>query len=104
MFKRIIISLFLISLLSGCTSRSLVEGSEATYRGIVTDRAMSSNSYDRYGRAYINILTDSGELMLFWYIDDAPRPNGLKIGDYVEIQSSIEEESNYLVATSVEIL
>ena len=72
---RIAITLITILLLTGCTSRSIVEGSEATYYGIVTDRAMSSNQYDRYGRPYISILIDSDEGMLFWCADEDPTPD-----------------------------
>lgn len=100
--KKLITVLLTVVLLSGCTSRSLVEGSEATYYGTVTDRAMSSTPYDKYGRPYINILTDTGESMVFWSTKKDDRiPNEVHVGDYVKIESAIEDETGYLVVVSV---
>ena len=100
--KRLIAVLLIALLLSGCTSRSLVEGSEAIYYGTVTDRAMSSTSYDKYGRPYINILTDTDETMCFWSTTKDDRiPTGIHVGDYVEIESATENETGYLVVVSI---
>ena len=100
--KKLITVLLIALLLSGCTSRSLVEGREAIYYGTVTDKAMSSTPYDKYGRPYINILTDIGETMCFWSTTKDNRiPNEVHNGDYVKIESVIEDESGYLVVVCV---
>lgn len=100
--KKLITVLLTLVLLSGCTPRSLVEGSEATYYGTVTDRAMSSTSYDKYGRPYINILTDTDETMCFWSTKKDDRiPTEIRVGDYVRIESAIEDESGYLIVVSI---
>ena len=100
--KKFFATLLMVVLLSGCTSRSLVEGSEAIYYGTVTDRAMSSTSYDKYGRPYINILTDVGESMGFWSTKkDNHIPNEVHVGDYVKIESAIEDESGHLIVVSI---
>ena len=100
--KKLFATLLMVVLLSGCTSRSLVEGSEAIYYGTVTDRAMSSTSYDKYGRPYISILTDTGETMCFWSTKKDDRiPTEVHVGDYVRIESAIEDETGYLVVVSV---
>ena len=100
--KKFFATLLIVVLLSGCTSRSLVEGSEAIYYGTVTDKAMSSTPYDKYGRPYINILTDIGETMCFWSTTKDNRiPTEIHVGDYVEIESAIEDESGYLIVVSI---
>ena len=86
--------------LAGCSSK-LVEGSEKTYSGIVTDRAISVvNEGDRHGRSYIIISTDD-EDVCFWLIKDCE--TDAKIGDKVIIKSAIEEQTNLLVAINVTI-
>lgn len=98
------LSLVIIGVLnfSGCGSDKIVEGSEKTYYGIVTDRAMSVvNEGDLVGRPYIIISTADGTETCFWmkknYSCDA------QIGDTVTIESSIEEETNLLVAMKVTV-
>ena len=61
-------TVLLLSLVA-CGNR-LVEGSEKTYYGTVTDRAMSVvNEGDRQGRAYISITTDNEDIQ-FWLTKD----------------------------------
>ena len=92
-------TVLLLSLVA-CDNR-LVEGSEKTYYGTVTDRAMSVvNEGDRQGRAYISITTDNGDI-LFWLTKDCE--TDAKIGDKVIVESAIEEQTNLLVATSITV-
>ena len=92
-------TVLLLSLVA-CGNR-LAEGSEKTYYGTVTDRAMSVvNEGDRQGRAYISITTDNGDI-LFWLTKDCE--TDAKIGDKVIVQSAIEEQTNLLVATSITV-
>lgn len=50
--------------LVGCDCSKLGEGSEKTYFGTVTDRAMSVvNEGDRQGRPYIIISTDNNMVL-----------------------------------------
>lgn len=80
---------------------NLVEGSEATYYGTVTDRAMSVvNEGDRQGRAYIIISTVNGDIC-FWFTQNCE--TNAKVGDNVIIESAIEEQTNLLVATSITV-
>ena len=99
--KKVIISIFtFVCILSlfGCSSR-LVEGSEKTYHGTVTDRAMSVvNEGDRQGRAYISITTEN-ENIQFWLAKDCE--TSAKIGDKVIVESAIEKKTNLPVATSI---
>ena len=102
MKKLIALLLATVLLLSfvACGNR-LVEGSEKTYYGTVTDRAMSVvNEGDRQGRAYISITTDNGDI-LFWLTKDCE--TDAKIGDKVIVESAIEEQTNLLVATSITV-
>ena len=96
----LLLSLALLFSLVACSNR-LVEGSEKTYCGTVTDRAMSVvNEGDRQGRAYITIFTDE-EDVCFWLIKNYE--TNVRIGDKVIIQSAIEEQKNLLVATSITV-
>ena len=102
MKKLIALALVLVCVagLAGCSGK-LVEGSEKTYYGTVTDRAMSVvNEGDRQGRAYISITTDTGDIQ-FWLIKDCE--TNAKIGDKVTVESAIEEQTNLLVATSITV-
>lgn len=84
----------------GCSS-NLIEESEKTYHGIVTDRAMSVvNEGDRQGRAYISITTDNEDIQ-FWLSKDCE--TNAKIGDKVIVESAIEEKTSLLVATSITV-
>lgn len=86
--------------LAACSNR-LVEGSDKTYCGTVTDSAMSVvNEGDLQGRAYISITTDNENLQ-FWLTKDCE--TDAKIGDKVIVQSAIEEQTNLLVATSITV-
>ena len=92
-------TVLLLSLVA-CGNR-LVEGSEKTYYGTVTDRAMSVvNEGDLQGRAYITISTDEEDIC-FWLTKDCE--TDAKIGDKVIIESAIEEQTNLLVAASITI-
>ena len=100
MKRLIILLLALICALNllACGSK-LVEGSEKTYSGMVTDRAMSVvNEGDREGRSYIIITADNEEIC-FWLTEECE--TNAQIGDTVTIESAIEEGTNLLVATSV---
>ena len=102
MKKRIILFLALVCILSlvAC-SRKLVEGSEKTYYGTVTDHAMSVvNEGDMQGRAYITISTDNGDV-LFWLAKGCE--TNAKIGDKVIIESAIEKQTDLLVATGITV-
>ena len=96
----LLLSLVCILCLVACGGK-LVEGSEATYYGTVTDCAMSVvNEGDRQGRAYITISTANGEIC-FWLTQNCE--NNAKVGDKVIIESAIEEQTDLLVATSITV-
>ena len=101
--KKLIALVFVLVLLlclAACGNK-LVEGSEKTYYGTVTDRAMSVvNEGDRQGRAYISITTDNEDIQ-FWLTKDCE--TNAQIGDKVIIESAIEEQTNLLVATSITV-
>ena len=104
MKKKIALLLVLICVcgLVGCGSSKLVEGSEKTYYGTVTDRAMSVvNEGDREGRPYIIISTDDNAELCFWFVKKCE--SSAKIGDVVTIESAIEEPTDLLVALSVTV-
>ena len=101
--KRLIVLLLVMSLLLSLVAcgNKLVEGSEKTYHGTVTDRAMSVvNEGDRQGRAYITITTDNEDIC-FWFAKDCE--TNAQVGDNVIIESAIEESTNLLVATSITV-
>lgn len=101
--KRLVASVLTITLLLSLVAcgNKLVEGSEKTYYGTITDRAMSVvNEGDLQGRAYISISTDNEDI-LFWLTKDCE--TNAKIGDKVIIESAIEEQTNLLVATSITV-
>lgn len=88
--------------ISACNSNKLVEESEKTYCGIVTDHAMSVvNEGDIVGRSYIIISTADDTEICFWM----KKNHGCeaKVGDMVTIESAIEEGTNLLVATKVTV-
>ena len=96
----LVLVLVLLLCLAACGNK-LVEGSEKTYYGTVTDRAMSVvNEGDRQGRAYISITTDNEDIQ-FWLTKDCE--TNAQIGDKVIIESAIEEQTNFLVATSITV-
>lgn len=99
MKKRFILIVMLICLfISGCR-KSLIEGTEKTYTGIVTDIAMSKvHEQDLQGRAYISISTEQEEL-LFWLYEDTE--NKASLNDEVIIESAIEKETGLLVAYQI---
>lgn len=101
--KRWITLLLAMALLLGLVAcgNKLAEGSEKTYYGTVTDRAMSVvNEGDCQGRAYISITTDNEDIQ-FWLTKDCE--TNAKIGDQVIIESAIEEQTNLLVATDITV-
>ena len=96
----LVLVLVLLLCLAACGNK-LVEGSEKTYYGTVTDRAISVvNEGDRQGRAYISITTDNEDIQ-FWLTKDCE--TNAQIGDKVIIESAIEEQTNLLVATSITV-
>ena len=96
----LVLVLVLLLCLAACGNK-LVEGSEKTYYGTVTDRAMSVvNEGDRQGRAYISITTDNEDIQ-FWLTKDCE--TNAQIGDKVIIESALEEQTNLLVATSITV-
>ena len=96
----LVLVLVLLLCLAACGNK-LVEGSEKTYYGTVTDLAMSVvNEGDRQGRAYISITTDNEDIQ-FWLTKDCE--TNAQIGDKVIIESAIEEQTNLLVATSITV-
>ena len=96
----LLLVLVLLLCLAACGNK-LVEGSEKTYYGTVTDRAMSVvNEGDRQGRAYISVTTDKEDIQ-FWLTKDCE--TNAQIGDKVIIESAIEEQTNLLVATSITV-
>ena len=96
----LVLVLVLLLCLAACGNK-LVEGSEKTYYGTVTDRAMSVvNEGARQGRAYISITTDNEDIQ-FWLTKDCE--TNAQIGDKVIIESAIEEQTNLLVATSITV-
>ena len=96
----LVLVLVLLLCLAACGNK-LVEESEKTYYGTVTDRAMSVvNEGDRQGRAYISITTDNEDIQ-FWLTKDCE--TNAQIGDKVIIESAIEEQTNLLVATSITV-
>ena len=102
MKKLIAFALVMALLLSlvACGNK-LVDGSEKTYSGTVTDRAMSVvNEGDRHGRAYI-IISTGDEDICFWFAKNFE--TNAKVGDKVIIKSAIEEMTNLLVAISITV-
>ena len=96
----LLLAMALLLSLVACGNK-LAEGSEKTYYGTVTDRAMSVvNEGDRHGRAYISISTDNEDI-LFWLAKDCE--TNAQIGDKIIIESAIEEQTNLLVATSITV-
>ena len=96
----LVLVLVLLLCLAACGNK-LVEGSEKTYYGTVTDRAMSVvNEGDCQGGAYISITTDNEDIQ-FWLTKDCE--TNAQIGDKVIIESAIEEQTNLLVATSITV-
>ena len=96
----LVLVLVLLLCLAACGNK-LVEGSEKTYYGTVTDRAMSVvNEGDCQGHAYISITTDNEDIQ-FWLTKDCE--TNAQIGDKVIIESAIEEQTNLLVATSITV-
>lgn len=94
------LTLLCVFSLVACSGK-LVEGSEQTYYGTVTDRAMSVvNEGDRQGRSYITISTDSGDIC-FWLTTDCE--SDARIGDKVIIESAIEDGTNLLVAITITV-
>lgn len=101
--KKLIAFTFVMVLLLSLVAcgNKLVDGSEKTWSGIVTDRAMSIvNEGDRQGRAYI-IITSNNEDVCFWFAKDFE--TNAQVGDRVIIKSAVEEGTNLLVVTGITI-
>jgi len=87
--------------LAGCSGK-LIEGSEVTYQGIVTDRGMSVvNEGDRQGRAYITISTAEDKALCFWL--GMKCETSANIGDNVIIESAMEERTNLRTAVRITV-
>ena len=100
--RALVLAVICMLAMVGCGSSKLVEGSEKTYYGTVTDRAMSVvNEGDREGRPYIIISTDDNTEICFWFVKDCE--SSAKIGDVVTIESAIEEQTELLIAISVTV-
>lgn len=89
--------------LVGCKSNGPIEGTEETYSGTVVDHAMSVvHEGDRHGREYISIELEDGTIELFWVAGRCETDAG--IGDYVKIESAVEENTNLQIATQITVL
>ena len=80
----------------------LVEGSEVTYWGTVSDCAMSTiREGSRQSRPYIVISTESTGDVLIW--EGKGYELTARLGDKVIVESAVEKKSNLRVATSVTV-
>ena len=97
----VILSLLMLLAFTGCSR--IAEGTEMTRRGIVTDRAMSKVSNERFAesRAYITVAYEDGSADCCWAAKGSDFPEEIDIGDRVEIVCGIEEESRLLVVIDV---
>ncbi len=99
-----VLVLVLLLCLAACGNK-LVEGSEKTYYGTVTDRAMSvvneGEPLNSAKVAHISHITTDNEDIQFWLTKDCE--TNAQIGDKVIIESAIEEQTNLLVATSITV-
>lgn len=82
-------------LLAGCSKVKLQEGSEQTYYGTVTDRAISDDI------PYISIKTEAGEEYLFHFTKDTICPGDVTIGYAVKVDSMKEQNSDRLIAINI---
>lgn len=99
----LLLSLVWLLLLVGCNGGAIIEGSEKSCAGTVTDRAMSVvNEGDRRGRAYISIDLPDGGGESLWLAADCECD--AEIGDYVLITSAIEAKTGLLVATEITVV
>ena len=97
----ILVTILSILTLTGCSR--IVEGTEITRQGILTDRAMStvSNAAFAESRAYITVTYENGEADCYWAAKGDSFPDTLALGDTVEVKSGIEEGSGLLVVIEV---
>ena len=84
------------------TTQRLVAGSEQVYTGIVSDRAMSE--FQNWHRSYISIKLPDGNGLLFWEERGRDSIEEASIGDIVEIESALEEDTGVLVALNATVL
>ncbi|MBR5261406.1 MAG: zf-HC2 domain-containing protein, partial [Oscillospiraceae bacterium] len=77
---------------------------QAVYYGTLVDRAMSKvDENDLTGRAYIGVEFDDGTGEIFWLAHGYELPEGIALGDRVEIESDIEQITGLLIATRVSL-
>lgn len=101
----IIVFLICALLLSGCAGDKPRIGTEKTYYGTIVDRAMSvvdERAWPKKSRSYVGIQFDNGEEELFW-IATGCESEAVQ-GDYVQIESAIEDNTGLLIATDIIIL
>ena len=85
------------------TDTELAEGSEQTYYGTVTDRAMGfPDQYGRDSRPYLGVELEDGTGVCFWM--DGDTDCAAQIGDYVRVECATESETDLLVLISVTVL
>jgi hypothetical protein len=102
----------LLILLCSCTGGSgIVEGTEITYRGTVTDRALSPVEEKPYSfmeetRAYIGFEDEAGALHCFWERKGGAAEEWPKVfpGDLAEITVATEAGSGLTVVVRITLL
>ncbi|MBR5261378.1 MAG: hypothetical protein IKV47_04325, partial [Oscillospiraceae bacterium] len=78
---------------------------QAVYYGTLVDRAMSKvDENDLTGRAYIGVEFDDGTGEIFWLARGYELPEGLELGDRIEIESEIETLTGLLIAVKVSVI
>ena len=81
----------------------LVEGSEQTYYGTVTDTAMALTGYKREARGYLGLEFDDGDGICVWEPKMRERWHDVHIGDSVKVETAVEKRSGLVVALNVEV-
>ena len=84
------------------TTQQLVAGSEQTYIGVVSDRAMSE--FQNWHRGYISIELQDGSWLLFWAERGRDSVGEAFVGDTVKIESAVEKDTEVLVVLDMAIL
>ena len=78
---------------------------QTVYYGTLVDRAMSKvDENDLTGRAYIGVEFDDGTGEIFWLARGYELPEGLELGDRIEIESEIESLTGLLIAVKVSVI
>ena len=109
MSKRILLVLCLLmtALLCGCRS-SIIEGTEITVHGVVTDQAWGivvekQHHFQEEGRLYTTVKTEDGEIRMFWHANGYDLATAFP-GDTVEIRGGTEKGSGLTVAIEITVL